>query len=333
MTRKFELRKATQRNVPLLIGLVGPSSSGKTYSALRLAAGIQKVVGGKLAVIDTEAGRASHYLEDFSFEHMLFTPPFGPLDYLGAFKQCVEEGARVIVADSMTHEHSGEGGVLEQHDSEQQRLAKAWNTSLEATNAMAWDKPKAGRRKMMNYVLQSGVHLIACYRGKQKLDFGHKENGKTKPKKLGLMPEGDESFVYEMTVNCLLRHASNGVPDWNPREPGERLWVKRPGWGFDLFEKKPQLSEEHGESLARWATGSSLGTSRVELSELFIELSAAVEAADFIEELDAMTDRMKAAKSKLSPREFGQLRKSWGARRDELKANDADGFEEEPTGT
>jgi hypothetical protein len=332
MTRKFELRKATKRNVPLLIGLVGPSSSGKTYSAMRLASGIQKVVGGQVAVIDTEAGRAGHYIpEEFDFQHLRFAPPFGPLDYLEAFKHCVEAGAKVIVADSMTHEHSGEGGVLEQHAAEQQRLASAWKTSLEAVNFSAWDKPKAGRRKMVNYILQSGVHVIACYRAKQKLEL-KKEGNKTKPTKLGLMPEGDESAVYEMTLRCLLRHGSDGLPDWNPRAPGERLWVKCPGQFRDLFDRTPQLAEVHGEALARWAVGESLGSAKVELSDLYVKLQTSIEAADFVDELEALVDEMKGAKSQMSPREFGQLRKLWGGRKQELETADDDDFEE-PTGT
>jgi ABC-type sulfate/molybdate transport systems ATPase subunit len=44
--RKFEFVPAVRASVPLLVGLYGPSGGGKTFSALRLATGIQEVTGG-----------------------------------------------------------------------------------------------------------------------------------------------------------------------------------------------------------------------------------------------------------------------------------------------
>ena len=58
--RIFTDAPATREHVPLLIGLMGPSGVGKTYSALRLATGIQTVTGGDIFVIDTETNRAKH---------------------------------------------------------------------------------------------------------------------------------------------------------------------------------------------------------------------------------------------------------------------------------
>ena len=47
--RIFTARPAVRESVPLLIGLTGPSGGGKTFSALRLATGIQTVTGGDVA--------------------------------------------------------------------------------------------------------------------------------------------------------------------------------------------------------------------------------------------------------------------------------------------
>jgi len=118
MTRTFETKPAVRSQVPLLIGLVSPSGAGKTYSALRLATGIQRVVGGEIFVVDTESRRALHYAEQFKFKHVQFNAPFGPLDYLAAIEHCVREGAKTIVVDSLSHEHEGPGGVLEMHEQE-----------------------------------------------------------------------------------------------------------------------------------------------------------------------------------------------------------------------
>ena len=85
-TRQFEDRPAVRESVPLLVGLFGPSGGGKTYSALRLAAGVQSETGGEVYCIDTEARRALDYAYDektqagFKFRHLAFTAPFSPLD-------------------------------------------------------------------------------------------------------------------------------------------------------------------------------------------------------------------------------------------------------------
>src|SRR4051812_34294852 len=121
-TRTFDDRPATREKTPILVGLVGPSGTGKTYSALRLAAGFQRVSGGETYLIDTEARRALHYAEKFTFRHRAFGAPFSPLDYLSAIEHCVKKGATTIIVDSMSHEHEGPGGVLEMHTAEHARL-------------------------------------------------------------------------------------------------------------------------------------------------------------------------------------------------------------------
>jgi dephospho-CoA kinase len=62
----FSFRPGVRENVGLLIGLAGGTGSGKTYSAMELAAGIS---GDKpFAVIDSEARRALHYADRFRFD-------------------------------------------------------------------------------------------------------------------------------------------------------------------------------------------------------------------------------------------------------------------------
>src|SRR5580698_6102572 len=107
--RTFDDKPALRQSVPLLIGIMGPSGGGKTYSALRLATGIQEIAGGDIGVIDTEAKRALHYADFFKFQHLEFGAPFGSLDYLAAIRHFVDKGVKTIVVDSMTHEHSGVG--------------------------------------------------------------------------------------------------------------------------------------------------------------------------------------------------------------------------------
>jgi hypothetical protein len=49
-----------------------------------LATGIQSVLGGEIAVVDTEADRARHYTPPFQFTHYPFAAPYRSVDYLAA---------------------------------------------------------------------------------------------------------------------------------------------------------------------------------------------------------------------------------------------------------
>ncbi len=251
--RTFEDKPAVRTQVPLLIGLVGASGSGKTMSALRLAAGIQRVAGGEIGVIDTEAKRALWYADTFQFRHLDFKAPFGPLDYLAAIKHFADKGVKTIVIDSMSHEHEGPGGVLEQHESETQRLVKQWGTTPDKVKMSAWQVPKAARRRLLNEMLQMPCNFIVCFRAKEKVDLSG-----PKPQPLGWQPVAGEEFCFEMSLNCLLMPSSGGVPSWQPDEKGEKAIIKLPGQFRDIFAKKEPLSEDIGEKLARWAAGGSL---------------------------------------------------------------------------
>ena len=254
MQRTFEDKPATRERVPLMIGLMGPSGGGKTYSALRLATGIQRVTGGDIFVIDTEARRALHYAGRFKYRHVQFAAPFGPLDYLGAIEHCVKKGAGVIIVDSMSHEHEGPGGVLEMHEAEVQKLSGGDRAKADRVKMLAWGKPKQQRRRMINSILQAPSNFIFCFRAKEKLKI---ERGK-EPEPRGFMPIAGEEFVYEMTLNALLLPNAGGVPTWQSREIGEKQMIKLPEqFRTMLLSEAGPLSEDIGFQLATWAQGDS----------------------------------------------------------------------------
>ena len=249
--RKFNDQPAKRERVPLLVGLFGPSGSGKTFSALRLATGMQRITGGDIYGIDTESRRMLHYADDFKFQHLQFDSPFSPLDYLAAIDHCTQKGASIVIVDSLSHEHEGPGGVLEWHDQETERLAKAWNVSRSKAQLSAWQEPKAARRRLINTILQLGINAISCFRAKEKLKI---IKGKD-PIPLGWMPIAGDEFLYEQTVNCLLYPGSGGVPTWKTDEVGEKTMLKLPRQFESIFATKQPLSEDIGQQLAEWAAG------------------------------------------------------------------------------
>lgn len=254
--RKFTLTKARRSQVPLLIGLVGPSGSGKTLSALHLASGI----GGRIAFIDTEAGRALHYADDFDFMHLPFEPPFSPLDYLAAIEHCVRERAQTIIIDTMSHEHEGPGGVLEWHAAEVEKfIARArergrsepdWKIEKRVT-MLAWQKPKAARTHLIHRVLQLGINLVMCFRAREKLKLVTGQD----PVQMGWMPIGGDEFWFEQTTRCFLPPNADGVPQWRSDKVGESIVMKLPRQFRGILDDGKPLSEEHGRKMAAWARG------------------------------------------------------------------------------
>jgi hypothetical protein len=256
--RTFTDLPAKRERVPLLIGLVGPSGGGKTWSGLELLHGIQEVTGGDIGVIDTEARRALHYAgvknsagKPFAFRHLPFEAPFGPLDYLAAIKHLVDKGVKNIMVDSMSHEHEGSGGVLEMHDAELQRLAGDDYNRRGKMTMLAWQKPKSERRALLNAILQMPVNFVFCFRAKEKIKL---QPGRD-PVQLGWQPIAGEEFVFEMTANMLLPPGANGVPQWEPDERAEKQMIKLPQQFRDILTRGRPLSVDVGRELAKWAEG------------------------------------------------------------------------------
>jgi len=286
MTRTFEDKFATRERVPMLVGLVGPSGSGKTKSALRLAEGMVRVTGGEVFVIDTEARRALHYADEHEFRHIEMGAPFSSLDYMAAIEHCVKKKAGVLVIDSASHEHEGPGGFLETHEAELDRMAGSDYAKRQRVKFSAWIKPKAQRRKLINEVLRLGVNAIFCFRAKEKIKIVKGED----PISLGWQPISGDEFVYEMTVNCLLYPRSNGVPNWAPNEPGEKIMLKLPEHLEGVFKNKGPLSEDTGEALAKWAEGD--GKDSPDLEAAVVEFGKC-ESTDEVEAVRARFGKRK----------------------------------------
>lgn len=290
---KRSFLSAPAKRIPtnVMLGLVGPSSSGKTFSAFRLATGIQRITGGDIYAIDTENGRALHYADRFKFHHVPFAAPFSPLDYLAAAEHCVNSGAKIIIVDSMSHEHEGEGGMLEWHEQEVQRMAwdersgKVDHAKAERIKGFAWTAPKLAHRRMINTLLQMPANFIFCFRAQEKLDWNDKDKGK--PRDMGWMPIGDPRFMYEMLASAVLHPLANGVPVWSADEPGERKMIKLPEYFAGVLDDGRPLNEDHGEVVARWASGSD----RPELSEALERVSRMTKenASEFTEWAKAQT--------------------------------------------
>ena len=246
----FTFRPAVRENVGLIIGLAGSSGSGKTYTAMRLAAGI---CGDRpFAVIDTEAGRAKHYAGMFKFDHGDLAPPFRPGAYADAIDAADKAHYPVIVVDSMSLYWSGDGGVLDWQEEELARMAGDDWKKREACKMAAWIKPKMASKHMVQKLLQVRAHLILCFRAEEKIEMVRGDDGKMKiiPKVTptglsGWVPICEKNLPYELTASFLLTADAPGVPKPIKLQEQHRA----------LFPLDKPITEESGRLIAAWAAG------------------------------------------------------------------------------
>lgn len=250
----FEFRPATRDRIGLLFGVAGASGSGKTLSCLLLGQGIANGTGA-LAVVDTEAGRAKHYANQFKFLHADFRPPFEPKRYVEAVRGSEEAGATVTMLDSMSHEWAGEGGCSDMQAREAERMATdksgnvvAWK--IEAMTAPAWKRPKIEHKRMMSRLIQTRTHLLFCLRAEEKVKFIKEkgDNGKEKTVivPIGFQPIQERSFMFETSGFITLHPETPGMVRYDlPHKLNDDLRL--------IFRDGHVITKESGHMLREWA--------------------------------------------------------------------------------
>jgi len=311
----FSFRPAARENVSLLIGLSGASGSGKTFTGMRLAHGI---AGDRpFAVIDTEAGRAKHYADQFKFDHGDLMPPFTPDRYAEAIAAADKAGYPAIVVDSTSHEWAGEGGILDWQEHELQRMAGDDYKKREACKMAAWIKPKMAHKQMVQRLLQVRAHLILCFRAEPKIEMVRGEGGKMEIREKqsltglhGWIPITEKNLPYELTASFLLMADKPGVP----------LPIKLQAQHRDLFPLDQPITEASGERLAAWARGGVAPTQPTpDDHDVAADILAAIVAANTLDDLEQIGRELKGVTT-LSTSSVKKLREAFTARRRTLRA-------------
>lgn len=184
-------KKASRTNTKLRMAITGPSGCGKTYGALLIAKGL---VGpeGKIALIDTENSSASYYADKFNFDTAAMNPPYTIDKYIKAITEAQELGYDCIIVDSLSHAWNGEGGILQQKETLDQRP-----NSNSYTN---WGKLTPQQNKLVSTVLHAPTNIICTMRAKTEYILTQNEKGKLAPQKVGLTPIQRDGFEYEFDV-------------------------------------------------------------------------------------------------------------------------------------
>lgn len=249
----FQIRPAERANVPLVIGLPGPSGGGKTYTALLLARGLAGP-DGKIVAVDTENGRAQMYADvGAPWDWLDFQPPFTPERYVEALEAAEQSTPAVIVLDSISHEYDGDGGLFDIQEEFLQRRAGDDSKKRAALSFTAWNAAKIRHKKLMAHVLRMRAHLIVCMRAQDKIELIKNSRGQLEaiPKRTmtgvdGWEPICEKRLPYELTASLLLL----------PSRPGYPHAVKLPEPLRALVQLDSPLSVGTGQALAKWAAGS-----------------------------------------------------------------------------
>jgi hypothetical protein len=191
MSNVFQIAK--REKVKLRMAIAGPSGSGKSYSGLLIASGIEDGDWSKIAVIDTEQGSAALYSHLGPFGHISMNPPYSPDRFIKAMKTAEEEGFKLIIIDSASAEWEGEGGILEQH-------GRATDTKYRGNPYRAWGEFTPIHKTFIHAIMTSKCHVICTFRSKTEYLLTDNAKGKQEPKKVGLAPIARPGTEYEFTL-------------------------------------------------------------------------------------------------------------------------------------
>ena len=242
---RFESVDNISATIPAVFGLAGAAGSGKTYSALMLACGI--TTPDKIFFIDTEAGRALAYREEFKFEYYMLKAPYTVERYRDAYDAALAAGAKVIIIDSATHEHEGVGGILEQAEAVLDRMAGDDYAKRERCNMIAWGKVKPPRTRFISHIMGQQVVTILCFQAKPKTKpMKDEKTGKIKPVDIGFQPVCGNEYTYALTAFAMFHADKPGVPVFDA-DTKPLMHQLRP-----IFGDGKQISQETGKALAKW---------------------------------------------------------------------------------
>lgn len=220
----FEFKKATKEQSKLRLAIFGPSGAGKTFTALRLGAGL----GSNIAVIDTERGSASKYADRFDFD-VLDLPQKDINTYLAAIKAAGQAGYSVLIIDSLSH-------AWKELLDEVEKLAKA---KYRGNTWSAWSEGTPKQNKMVDAILDFPGHVIATMRSKTEWTTQDAGNGKTKPIRVGLAPEQGKGIEYEfdLLMEISVDHIATIIKDRTGKfqdalidKPGEDFGAELKSW-------------------------------------------------------------------------------------------------------
>jgi hypothetical protein len=290
------IRKAERKKAKLRLGICGASGSGKTRSSLEIASGM----GGKIGMIDTEAGRGELYANctskydpdlKLTYDIIRLDAPYSTERYIEAIQSFEKAGYDILIIDSLSHAWSGEGGVLSVVDKAGGQFQNGWKVGTPKQNSL------------IDAIITSKMHIICNLRVKTEYVVEKNDRGKNEPRKIGLAPVQRDQLEYEFTVFMSMsqEHVAHVTKDNTEM--------------FDQEFIKP--SPAMGKKLMEW-----LNTG-IDSKEIFIKLTmpAVLDEIHEIENMNGLKDAYAnyyKLYSQEFPEEFEKITQAKDARKEEL---------------
>lgn len=220
---ELQVRKAVRSNQKLRLVITGQAGSGKTYTALHIAAGL--VRNARILVVDTENGNSEMYAEQQSFD-VAVLQTFHPKEFIAALEYGEEQKYDVVIIDSLSAEWEGPGGILALLNNRAMR-----SNGSDAGNFAAWKELTPLHDSLLRRILASRVHVICTLRTKIEHVMERDESNKVHVRNIGLQPIFREGYQYYFTLGLRMNSDHHAVVD-TPNRLGtafDGLVVHKPG--------------------------------------------------------------------------------------------------------
>ena len=275
MAFKFKVQEAVREKIAVKVAIMGPSGSGKSYSALRLATGMIEqmkkdgILGdtnGKILFANTEGPRGRYYASEFRYDIVDLEPPYNPELFIDLIQYAVDEKYSVLIIDSSSAEWEGKGGCLEL----QQNAGGKYQD---------WKTVTPRHQKFVDSIEHSPIHVICTLRGADKYEVDKDDRGRVSVKKLGVGAKQREGMEYSFTTTFMLDRDSH--------------MAKCEKDNTHIFENEGStiLDESFGARIIQWANSAEAENT---LAEKFKEDTNATGAGSSANELTDTLDSIES---------------------------------------
>lgn len=267
--------KAVRHKEKARVAIHGPAKGGKSWSAMSVARGL---VGpdGRIAAACTEAGALRKTCADYFDFYDILLHEHDPRYFIDVIEGAESEGFDAIVIDSLTHEWTGKGGILD--------FVNTLTSKSSSRNAFTegWKHGTPLHDSLIAKITSSKIHVVATIRDRMKyVTERNPNNGQSIPRKIGLRPIQGKQIEYEFDILCRVESDHAFIVEGGRCRPLEGLVIPAEPTVFPPHTKLIRF----GEQLSSWLEQGEVAPANVlvrpevaRLKTLFAEVNASPES-------------------------------------------------------
>lgn len=239
----FKFEEAVRQQCKASILIEGLSGLGKSGLALMLGYVLSGNDWTKVFAIDTENKSLNLYRDLPTHTGTIFgafkvgqlTPQIGykPSNYLAFRDVAIDNGAEVVIKDSISHAWQYQGGVLDLVNE-----AKKSNTRYAKDSYAAWsdDTVMKEKNELMSLLRHSKVHVICTVRVKEKMEYDKDATGKTVLTSLGeqQIMQADIKYEPDLVLHMVKPGDVNTAPEAKVIKSRYAIFKKDEIYRFDV---------------------------------------------------------------------------------------------------